>query len=85
MVVSAVVVDVSRLIVYGGTVLTGSLGAVAGSGTGLWGLVAAGSLAAFVGSFIGVRLVKSVTMRAIRLLVGAMLLLLGIALGVGLI
>ncbi|OGK77556.1 MAG: hypothetical protein A2X52_02110 [Candidatus Rokubacteria bacterium GWC2_70_16] len=85
MVVSAVVVDVSRLIVYGSTVLTGSLAAVAGSGTSVWGLVAAGSVAAFAGSFIGVRLVKSVTMRAIRVLVGALLLLLGIALGVGLI
>ena len=85
MVVSAVVVDVSRLIVYGSAVLTGSPGAVAGSGTGVWGLVAAGSLAAFAGSFVGVRLVKNATMRAIRVLVGALLLLLGIALGTGLV
>jgi uncharacterized membrane protein YfcA len=85
MVVSAVVVDVARLIVYGSTVLTGSLGAVAGSGASVWGLVAAGSLAAFTGSFIGARLVRSVTMRAIRLLVGAMLLLLGLTLGAGLV
>lgn len=85
MVVSAVVVDVSRLIVYGSTVLTGSLEAVGGSGTGVWGLVAAGSLAAFAGSFIGARLVKSVTMRTIQALVGALLLLLGIALGTGLV
>lgn len=85
MVVSAVVVDVSRLIVYGSAVLTGSLGAVAGSGTGVWGLVAAGSLAAFAGSFVGVRLVKNATMRPIRVLVGALLLLLGIALGTGLV
>lgn len=85
MVVSAVAVDVSRLAVYGSTFLTGSLGAVARSGNSVWGLVAAGSVAAFAGSFIGARLVKNVTMRAIQVLVGAMLLLLGIALGTGLV
>ncbi|MBI2528033.1 MAG: TSUP family transporter [Candidatus Rokubacteria bacterium] len=85
MVLSAVVVDVSRLIVYGRAGLAGSLGAVAGSGASVWGLVAAGSLAAFAGSLIGARLVKSVTMHTIQGLVGALLLLLGIALGTGLV
>lgn len=84
MVVSAVVVDVARLAVYGATFLGGTLSAVSQSTHSPWSLIAAGTMAAFVGSFIGARLVKKVTMRAIQLLVGVMLLLLGIALGAGL-
>lgn len=85
MVVSAVVVDISRLAVYGATFLGESFQAVSGSGHNAWRLVAAGTVAAFAGSFIGARLVTKVTMRAIQVLVAVMLLLLGIALGIGLI
>jgi uncharacterized membrane protein YfcA len=85
MVVSAVVVDVTRLAVYGSTFLGGSFSAVSQNGHSAWALIVAGTVAAFVGSFIGARLVKKVTMRAIQVLVGVMLLLLGIALGAGLI
>lgn len=85
MVVSAVVVDIARLAVYGATILGESLHTVSQNGRSAWALVAAGTVAAFVGSFIGARLVKKVTMRAIQVLVGIMLLLLGIALGAGLI
>jgi len=84
-VVSAVVVDIMRLAVYGTTFLGGSPHSIFGTGQSAWPLVAAGTAAAFLGSFIGTRLVRKVTMRTIRVLVGIMLLLLGIALGAGLI
>ena len=80
--VCAVIVDVSRLLVYGVTFLGSEL-AMLRSGDG-FGLVIAGALAAFVGSFVGLKLVKKVTMRTIQVLVGVMLFLLGIALASGL-
>ena len=49
------------------------------------GLVVAGSLAAFLGAFIGSRLLKKITMRAIQITVGVMLFVLSIALGTGLV
>lgn len=85
MVVSAVVVDITRLAVYGTTFLGESLHAVSQNGHSAWTLVAAGTVSAFLGSFIGARLVRKVTMRAIQVLVGFMLLFLGIGLGFGLI
>jgi uncharacterized protein len=85
MVVSAVVVDVTRLVVYGSTFLGGSLDAVSTNGRSAWALIVAATVAAFAGSFIGARLIGKVTMRAIRMLVGIMLLVLGIALGAGVI
>ena len=47
------------------------------------GLITAAILVAFLGSFIGSRLVKKITMRTIQLIVGVLLLLISIALGVG--
>jgi uncharacterized membrane protein YfcA len=81
MVVSAVVVDVSRLIVYGSTFFSRDFSLLAERG-GV-GLVAAGSLAAFLGAFLGSRLLQKITMRAIQTLVGIMLLVLAVALGFG--
>ncbi|UCD80149.1 MAG: sulfite exporter TauE/SafE family protein [Desulfobacterales bacterium] len=83
MVVSAVVVDISRLIVYGSTFF-GRDFMILRAGGGI-GLVLAGSLAAFLGAFIGSRLLKKITMRAIQTMVGVMLFLLAIALGIGLV
>ena len=83
MVVSAVIVDVSRLLVYGSTFFARDF-AILKEGGGI-GLVVAGSLAAFLGAFIGSRLLKKITLRAIQTLVGIMLLILAIALGMGLI
>ena len=84
-VVSAVVVDVTRLAVYGWTFPGSALCAVSPQGQSAWALIVAGSVAAFAGSFIGARLVKKVTLRSLQVLVGVMLLLLGVALGAGLI
>ncbi len=82
-VVSTVIVDISRLFVYGATFVSKDFGLLAEHDGA--GLIIAGILAAFLGSFIGVRLLKKTTMRTLQLIVGAMLLLLAIALGTGLI
>ena len=83
MVVSAVVVDITRLAVYGWGVLGGAFPSAAPNGHTAGALIAVGCAAAFLGSFIGTRLVGKVTMRTILVLVGIMLLLLGGALGSG--
>lgn len=83
MVVSAVVVDVSRITVYGTTFVTKHFEAMKNSSIG--GLVLAGIVAAFIGSFIGKQLVKKVTMHTIQVMVGIMLMLVSFALGFGII
>jgi uncharacterized membrane protein YfcA len=64
-------VDVTRLVVYAAAAV------VAGDGIGTGGvrvgLVAVACAAAFVGTFVGSRLVEKVTMRAVRLVVAVML------------
>jgi hypothetical protein len=82
MVVSAVVVDISRLIVYGSTFFLRDFSILAERG-GI-GLVVAGSLAAFLGAFIGSRLLKKITIIAIQITVGVLLFVLSIVLGAGL-
>lgn len=81
-VVSAVVVDITRLIIYGVSFFSRHFVSFE---SGLPGLVLAGMLSAFAGSFIGVRLLKKVTMKAIQTLVGILLLLVAFGLGIGLI
>jgi len=80
-VVSAVIVDIFRLSVYGMTFLKLESGAL--QSEGLLNLIIVGTIAAFLGSFIGSRLLKKVTMETIHAIVGIMLLLLGAALGLG--
>jgi len=80
--VSAVIVDIARLIVYGFAFYTMKFEAISNN---LYGLVAAAAAAAFIGSFIGVRLVKKVTFRVIQLIVGSMIILVGIGIILGLI
>lgn len=75
-VVCAVFIDVARLGVYGFAYYTSQFDAIGG----IWTLVLAACAAAFVGSFVGARLVRKTTMRTIRLAVGVMLLLLAGAL-----
>ncbi len=79
--VLAVMVDFGRLIVYGiglysvhSTVLTDA-----------GGLVLAATTSAFAGAFFGKEILKKVTLRAVQIMVGAMLILLGIALMIGLV
>ncbi len=81
MVVSAVMVDLSRLLIYGATFFSRDFAILRDQG-GI-GLVIAGSLAAFAGAFIGSRILKKITMRTIQIVVGVMLFLLSIGIGTG--
>jgi uncharacterized membrane protein YfcA len=80
-VVSAVIVDCARLLVYGAGFYTAHSTILADS----WQLVLAASAAAFLGAFWGKELLKKVTLRAVQVLVGIMLVLLGLALAAGVI
>ncbi|HHT9114818.1 MAG TPA: TSUP family transporter [Candidatus Wunengus sp. YC65] len=82
-IVSAVVVDVSRLIVYGVTFFSENF-AIRKNQVGI-GLLTAAILVAFLGSFIGSRLIRKITMRTIQIIVGILLVFVSIMLGVGLI
>ena len=75
--------DISRLIVYGITFFSKDFDVLKNLG-GIE-LVFVGTLAAFLGAFIGSRMVKKITMRTIRILVGVLLLFLALALGIGMV
>jgi uncharacterized membrane protein YfcA len=83
-VATAVMVDVARLGVYGARYATGGL-AGAADDPRLPGLVAAATIAAFAGSFIAARLLHKVTIHALQTLVGALLILMALALAAGVI
>lgn len=76
----AIMVDVGRLIIYGFTINLGLL--VVGESLSL---VIAGTLAAFIGTFVGAKILHKVTMAVIQYIVGIMLLVLGILIGSGII
>ncbi len=82
-VLSAVVVDVSRLVVYGSTFFVRHFTSVSGEGGA--GLIIAGALAAFTGSFLGRRLLTKVTFKTVQRIVGVLLFVLAAALGSGLV
>jgi hypothetical protein len=79
--VSAVIVDVARLLVYGLSLYTVKFAEVA---PGMGGLILAAILAAFVGSFIGTRVMKKVTLHTIQVIVGVMLIVVGVGMASGL-
>jgi uncharacterized membrane protein YfcA len=81
-VVCAVMVDLSRLLVYGLDLLGGNVDQLAGSGA--WSKAAVATLAAFLGAWLGKRLLKKVTMAFVQRLVGVMLMLIGLGLAAGL-
>ncbi len=81
--VCAVIVDSSRLLVYGLAFLSRGWDLLrAGNGVGL---VVAATIAAFAGSLLGTRLLRAVTLEHIRRAVGALLLIFGTALAAGLV
>ncbi len=80
-VVSAVVVDVSRLAIYGVTFFSQHVTTLGEHGES--GLIIAGILCAWLGSFIGVRLLRKITFKTLQFIVGGMLLILSAALGIG--
>ena len=81
-VVAPVVVDVVRLAVYGASYVTGHWQRLP---PGIAPLVGAATLAAFLGSWLGARLIGKVTLKGVQRLVGVMLFLLALALGAGLV
>jgi len=78
--VSAVIVDAARMIVYGLSFYATKFADL----HGIWGLVLAATLAAFVGSFMGAQLLKKITLDAIQVIVGILLVILGTGIAVGL-
>lgn len=78
--VLAVMVDIARLIVYGWAFVLLKNSQVNLS----WDLVITASLCAFAGAVLGKTLLKKITMQTIRLLVGGLLLVVGVALMTGL-
>ncbi len=82
-VVCAVVVDLFRLGVYGLALQADQFRAIQTAGGTT--MVALATLAAFAGAFAGSRLMKKVTMRAVQLTVGGLLLLVALGLIGGLI
>lgn len=80
--VASVIVDLSRLMVYGLAFYSLQFQALPSE---LGGLIAVAIVFALIGSLIGSRLVKKVTLRSVQLLVGVMLLLVGASLALGLI
>ncbi|MEE8168939.1 MAG: sulfite exporter TauE/SafE family protein [Phycisphaerae bacterium] len=85
-VMCAVFVDLARLAVYGTSFYRHRFALPdAGVNDGLTRLVLAATICAFVGSFIGARLMKKVTIELIQRLVGGLLILLGIGIGIGLV
>lgn len=79
-VVSAVIVDVARLLVYGIGIFTVQFSVVSGM---KW-LILTATISAFAGAFLGRELLKKVTLKTVQIMVGVMLIFLGFALSVGL-
>lgn len=82
MILSAIVVDISRMLVYGTTFFARDFLVMQAEGG--FELVAAGTAAAFLGTFTASRFLKKMTLHSVQTLVGALLLLLAVALGAGL-
>lgn len=79
-VVSAVVVDTVRLTVYGLSFYTTHFEVFRGE---VAGVVATAIIAAFLGAYIGTRLLKKVTLRFVQLVVAGMMIVIGLGLGGG--
>lgn len=80
-VVCAALVDMSRLLVYGLELLGGRMDQLNSSGA--WSQAAVATLAAFLGAYLGKRLLKKVTMSFVQRLVGVMLMAIGLGLASG--
>lgn len=81
-VLSSILVDTVRILVYGWTFYSKKFFQHLSSD--LEGIIIAASLTAFLGTYVGSLLIKKVTFKAIQLLVGSMLLILGTAIALGL-
>lgn len=81
-VMCSVIVDITRLLVYGWVVYSEKFARILTPG--MQGILIAASLTAFLGSYIGSKLIHKMTLKTIQLLVGIMLLILGSAIALGL-
>jgi len=75
-IVLAVMVDLTRMVVYGA-------GASVYAGDVQWGLVAAACLSAFLGAYVGARVLRKVTIRAVQVSVSLLLVLVSLGLITG--
>lgn len=80
-VVAAVIVDVTRLTVYGVTLYSSNLSVL---GEDIRGLVVAATLAAFAGALAGRYYLEKVTLKTVQAIVGSLLIAVGAALATGL-
>lgn len=78
---SAIIVDVARLMVYGLGFYKKTFNTIA---PGLTGLILAAMMAAFGGSFIGSQMMQKVTLRTTQIIVGVFLIIIGSGLASGL-
>jgi hypothetical protein len=78
-VVSAVMVDAARLVVYGTGVMAGHLAQL----QELIAPVAVGTVCALIGSFAGSRILQKVTLRTVQIVVAVAMLLIGAGLAAG--
>lgn len=81
-VVCAVIVDFVRLAVYGASAMTAHFEALP---KGAEGLVAAATLSAFLGAYIGARVLEKMTLRTVQVLVAVLMIAVGVGLASGLI
>jgi len=80
-VVSAVIVDAARLAVYGASFMASNFA----QSQELLAPVAVGTICAFIGSFMGKRMLQKVTLRTVQIVVAAAMLLIGTGLAAGLV
>jgi uncharacterized protein len=80
-VIASIIVDVSRLLIYGWSLYIHHFTYVISHE--MKGILVAASLAAFLGAYIGSTFISKITLKALQLLVGIMLLILGIAISLG--
>jgi uncharacterized membrane protein YfcA len=77
-IVLAVMVDMTRMVVYGA-------GSSFYAGNVQWGLVAAACISAFLGAYVGAKVLKKVTIRAVQISVSSLLVLVSLGLISGLV
>lgn len=73
-VMSSIIVDIIRILVYGWSFYSEKFAYVISSN--MLGILLASSLTAFLGSYIGSRLIERITFKTIQLVVGTMILVL---------
>jgi hypothetical protein len=81
-VVCAVAIDLARLAVYGAAAWTTRFRVLQ---EGMEGLLMAAAASAFLGSYVGARLVRKATLRGVRILVGVLLVTVGVLLASGIV